>query len=168
MKSRTIPVEVVDDTLPAGQVPARLNRLRRLSWLLDRSIPVGGKARFGLDPILGLIPGIGDWIASLLSFYVLYEGIRLGLPARALWKMGFNIALESIVGTVPVVGDAFDFVWQANTRNLALVEKHYHPGLRPRPIGRLVAVVALAAFLLLVLTFALAFLLARALWQLFT
>jgi hypothetical protein len=115
-----------------------------------------------------LIPGIGDWIASLLSFYVLYEGIRLGLPARALWKMGFNIALESIVGTVPVVGDAFDFVWQANTRNLALVEKHYHPGLRPRPIGRLVAVVALAAFLLLVLTFALAFLLARALWQLFT
>ena len=111
----------------------RLRRLRSLSWFLDRSIPIG-KWRIGVDPILGLIPGAGDWFGALFSFYILYEGARLGMPNNVLVRMGGNILVETIVGVVPFLGDLFDFVWQANTKNLALIEQHYRPALRPRPL----------------------------------
>ncbi len=127
----------------------RLRRLRGLAWFLDRSIPIG-KWRIGVDPIIGLVPGAGDWIGALLSLYVIYQGARLGMPARVLTRMGGNILLETIVGAVPFLGDLFDFVWQANTRNLALIEQHYRPGLRPRPMQKIGFV--LAMFVLLVLT----------------
>lgn len=111
----------------------RLRRLRGLAWLLDRSIGAGEGRRFGLDPLLGLIPGVGDWLGGGLSLYVVYEALRLGLPWPVLGRMLLNIAAESVVGTVPVLGDIFDFVWQANYRNLQLVERHYGPRLKPRP-----------------------------------
>lgn len=126
----------------------RLRRLRSLSWFLDRSIPLG-KYRVGVDPILGLIPGAGDWIGALLSFYVLYEGARLGMPTPVLVRMGGNILVETVVGAVPFLGDLFDFVWQANTKNLALIERHYRPELRGRPMRRIG--LTLLLFLMLVL-----------------
>lgn len=126
----------------------RFRRLRGLSWLLDRSIPIG-KWRIGLDPILGLLPGAGDWIGALLSFYVLYEGARLGMPGSVLMRMAGNILVETIIGAIPFVGDLFDFVWQANTRNMALIEQNYRPELRARPMRRVGAV--LFIFLALVL-----------------
>lgn len=127
----------------------RLIRLRRVSWLLDRSIPIGGKWRIGIDPILGLLPGAGDWIGAMLSLYVLYEAARLGMPTRILVRMSGNILVETIVGAVPLLGDLFDFVWQANTRNLALIERYHRPDMRPRS-GRQIWL-ALAAFAALVL-----------------
>lgn len=137
----------------AAIVDPRLRRLRRLVWLLDRSIGLGPKGRFGLDPLLGLIPGAGDWAGAVLSFYIVYEATRLGVAWSALGRMVGNIAVEALVGTVPVVGDAFDFFWQANARNLRLVEQHYRPGLAPRPLGDIGAflaglVLALVALLL--------------------
>jgi hypothetical protein len=140
--------------IPPEPVPheaaLRLARLRKLSWVLDRSIPVG-KWRVGLDPILGLMPGAGDWIGALLSFYVMYEGSRLGMPGGVLVKMAGNILVETLIGAVPVLGDVFDFVWQANTRNMALIEQNYHPELRGRPMRH----VGLALFLFLALVLAL-------------
>jgi hypothetical protein len=125
--------------IPPEPVPheaaRRLRRLRGLSWFLDRSIPIG-KWRIGVDPILGLLPGAGDWIGALLSFYVLYEGARLGMPGGVLMKMAGNILVETVIGAVPFLGDVFDFVWQANTRNLALIDQHYKPNLRARPMRR--------------------------------
>jgi hypothetical protein len=168
MSSRSIPLEYVDDDGRPADAAKRLSRLRRLAWLLDRSIPAGKDRRFGLDPIIGLIPGVGDWIASLLSLYVWYEGARLGLPYPVLGRMALNIEIEALVGAIPVAGDVFDFVWQANARNLKLVEQHYRPGLRPRPIGRLIAIVAAMAIVVTVLTLTLAILLARWLWNLIT
>lgn len=133
-----------------GEAGRRLHRLRSLSWFLDRSIPIG-KWRIGVDPILGLVPGAGDWIGAALSVYVLYEGARLGLPVSVLLRMTGNILVEAIVGTVPVLGDIFDFAWQANTRNLALVEQHYRPGLELRPGRRIVlALVVVAVTVLLI------------------
>jgi hypothetical protein len=111
----------------------RFRRLRGLAWFLDRSIPIG-KWRIGLDPIIGLLPGIGDWIGSLLSLYVLYEGARLGMPARILTRMTGNILVETVIGSIPLVGDLFDFAWQANTRNMQLIEQHYRPGYSPRSL----------------------------------
>src|SRR5687767_11533121 len=92
----------------------RLNRVRALAWLLDRSIPIGGGWRVGLDPILGLLPGAGDWIGAVLSLYVVFESARLGAPAHLLLRMGGNILVEALIGTVPLIGDLFDFAWQAN------------------------------------------------------
>lgn len=126
----------------------RLQRLDRLAWVLDRSIPIG-RCRIGLDPIIGLLPGAGDWIGAMLSLYVLYEGARLGVPRSVLTRMTGNILLETVVGAVPVVGDLFDFAWKANTRNMALIQQHYDPSLKPRPLRRVGWTVLIVAIVVL-------------------
>jgi hypothetical protein len=104
---------------------ARINRLRRISRLLDNAIGIPGtKFRFGLDPILGLLPGGGDTVAGGLSAYIVVEAARMGLPREVLWQMVVNIILDSLAGTIPIVGDLFDLGWKANVKNIALLEKH--------------------------------------------
>lgn len=104
---------------------ASLQRLRKFTRLLDNAIGIPGTPfRVGLDPILGLLPGAGDFLGTALSAYVVIEAARLGLPKAALGRMVFNILLEGVVGAVPVVGDLFDFAWKANTKNMALLEAH--------------------------------------------
>jgi len=127
----------------------RLRRLRILAWLLDRSIPLGGGWRVGLDPLLGLLPGAGDGVGVLLSLFILYDAARLGLPGRVLVRMAGNIAVEAVVGLIPVLGDVFDFAWQANMRNLQLVEKYHHPRQSPRPVRKIALALGLFALLLL-------------------
>lgn len=102
-----------------------IQRLRKLSRLLDNAIAIPGTPfRFGLDPILGLIPGAGDFVGTALSAYIVIEAARLGMPKATVGKMVGNIVLESLVGTIPVVGDWFDFAWKANTKNMELLETH--------------------------------------------
>ncbi len=102
-----------------------IQRLRKLSRLLDNAIAIPGTTfRIGLDPILGLIPGAGDFVGTALSAYIVIEAARLGIPRAALGKMVSNILLESLVGAIPVVGDWFDFAWKANTKNMELLEAH--------------------------------------------
>ena len=102
-----------------------LQRLRKLSRLLDNAIGIPGtRFRIGLDPILGLVPGAGDFVGTALSAYIVIEAARIGLPRAALGRMVVNIFLEGVVGAIPVVGDLFDFAWKANTRNMALLEAH--------------------------------------------
>lgn len=137
------------DFSAAAHADPRLARVRRLAWILDRSIPIGGGRAIGLDPIIGLIPGLGDWIAATLSLYVLYEAARLGLPFPVLGRIALNILIEAIVGAVPVLGDLFDFVWQANVRNVRLVERHYRPSLRPRSFNQIWFALLLFSILLL-------------------
>lgn len=97
-------------------------RLARLAWYLDNSIPIPGvNFRFGLDALIGLFPGIGDTIGALLSSYLLAEAARLGAPKSVLMKMAFNIAIDTVVGAIPVLGDLFDVVWKANLRNAQLL-----------------------------------------------
>ncbi len=135
---------------PGTDAARRLQRIDRLAWVLDRSIPIG-RWRIGLDPILGLLPGLGDWIGAMLSLYVLYEGARLGVRGGVLARMTLNILVETIVGAVPVLGDLFDFAWKANSRNMALVRRHYRPGLEPRSLAWVWATVGVAALLVLAL-----------------
>ncbi|MGL5077879.1 MAG: DUF4112 domain-containing protein [Waterburya sp.] len=111
--------------MPSNQQIARINKLRRLSRLLDNAIPIPGtKFRFGLDPILGLLPGGGDTLTGGLSAYIVIEAARMGLPREILWQMVVNIILDSLAGTIPVIGDLFDLGWKSNVRNIALLEKH--------------------------------------------
>lgn len=150
---------------PGAEAARRLRRVRALAWMLDRSIPIG-RWRIGLDPILGLMPGAGDWIGALLSLYVLYEGARLGLPRRVLGRMTGNILLEAVVGTVPVLGDLFDFAWQANIRNVQLIERHYRPQLEPRSFRAIGFMILLLLVLVLTLITALLYLIAMLLQRL--
>lgn len=166
MKSAEATFEVVDPVPPSAD--ARLRRLRALAWFLDRLFSLGGNRRFGVEPLIGLIPGLGDWVGGLLSLYILYEAARLGIPWRVLGQMGINVLLETVVGAVPVAGDLFDFVWQANMRNVRLVEEHYRPNLPPRPLGRIVLALIAAAVVLFFLLLTIAVWTVHVLWQLFT
>jgi hypothetical protein len=104
---------------------ATLNRIRKLSRLMDTAIGIPGtKFRIGLDPILGLVPGAGDLISTAFSAYIIYLATRFSIPGEDLRKMLFNIGLEAVVGTVPLVGDFFDAYYKSNIRNLAILEKH--------------------------------------------
>ncbi len=100
-------------------------KLERLAWYLDSSIKIPGfNARFGLDGLIGLIPGIGDTIGALISSVVISEAARMGAPKVLLLKMAFNVALDALAGIVPVFGDLFDFVWKANQRNVQLLNRY--------------------------------------------
>jgi hypothetical protein len=105
----------------------RLERIRFLANLLDTCIVLPGGFRIGLDPILGLIPGVGDVLGAALSLYLVREASKLGIRKRILLRMVGNVAIEALLGLVPVVGDGFDAVWKANVRNLRLIELHYSP-----------------------------------------
>ncbi|OKH37175.1 hypothetical protein NIES2119_14455 [[Phormidium ambiguum] IAM M-71] len=104
---------------------ATLNRIRKFTYLMDSAfrIPVIG-FRFGLDPIVGLIPGAGDIVSTAFSAYLIYLAARFRLPPQIFRQMIFNVALEAVIGTVPLVGDIFDAFYKSNIRNLALLEKH--------------------------------------------
>ncbi|HET8563367.1 MAG TPA: DUF4112 domain-containing protein [Candidatus Binatia bacterium] len=104
---------------------SRMRRLDALSRLLDSAFSIPGtRFRIGLDGLLGLIPGIGDSLGAALSAYIIVEAARLGAPKRLLLRMIGNVAVEGIVGAVPIVGDVFDIVWKANVKNVALLRTH--------------------------------------------
>ena len=103
----------------------RLLRLRALVHLLDTCITLPGGYRIGLDPIIGLVPGIGDLLAAGLSLYIVREAAKLRIPKWILLRMLGNVGLEVLIGLIPVLGDAFDAAFKVNVRNLRLIELHY-------------------------------------------
>jgi hypothetical protein len=98
--------------------------LESLSRYLDDwvKIPIVGW-RFGLDALIGLVPNVGDTLTSFASFYILIAGVRYGVPKITLLRMAFNIGLDYVVGAIPFLGDAFDFVWKANRQNMNLIRE---------------------------------------------
>jgi hypothetical protein len=106
-------------------VHARLHRVQHLSRLLDDWLRIPGtRYRVGLDGLIGLVPGLGDVIGTLLSAYILFEAIQLGTPKTLLLRMVGNIALETLVGAIPILGDIFDIVWKANRKNADLLDAY--------------------------------------------
>jgi uncharacterized protein DUF4112 len=102
-----------------------VQRLESLSRLLDVAYRVPGtKIRFGVDALLGLLPGVGDVASAALSSYLIYEAYRLGAPRRALALMVGNVAFDTMIGAVPLVGDAADVFWRANVRNMQILRSH--------------------------------------------
>ncbi len=97
--------------------------MRTLARLLDSAVGVPGTGvRFGLDPVLGLIPGAGDVAGAALSGYMVLVARELGASKAVILRMLANVAVDTAVGTIPVLGDLFDVAWKSNTRNLALLE----------------------------------------------
>ena len=140
--------------------PRGLDALRRWARIFDSAFRIPGtQITFGIDPILGLVPGLGDMVSPVFSLFFIWHGLRLGVPKVVLARMVLNVLIDSGVGAIPVVGDLFDFGWKANAWNLALLERHAMPG-RPATSAdylfvTLCAVVILAVALLpIVLMFA--------------
>jgi hypothetical protein len=104
----------------------RMARLDALANLLDTAFIIPGtNIRFGFDAMIGLVPGIGDAITTLISLYIVREARDLGAPRHLLARMLANVAIDGFVGAVPFLGDAFDVMWRANRRNVALLRKHF-------------------------------------------
>ena len=99
-------------------------------------VPVLGW-RFGLDALVGLIPGIGDTGTALASFYILASAVRHGVPKITLLRMGMNIGFDYLIGSVPVVGDVADVFWKSNQKNIALLRKRATVSAEERRAGRL-------------------------------
>ncbi len=121
--------------LPTGTDPASIRRrIEALETLLERSFTIPGtRIPFGLDSVVGLVPVVGDLITAGLGAYIVWEARNLGVPKWKLWRMGGNIAFDTAIGAVPLVGDAFDLVFKSNTRNLRIIRKHldkHHPETR--------------------------------------
>lgn len=129
-----------------------LSRLRNLSQLLDSSIRLPGGYRIGLDGLIGLIPGIGDAIGACAGAYIVIRAAQLGASSVTLVRMIGNVIIETLLGAIPIIGDLFDFVWKANNRNVALLEKQMHrlidEGMARRRLTT-ATMILLAAFLLL-------------------
>ena len=115
----------------------RLSSARALAHLLDDGIriPVIG-VRFGLDPVIGLIPALGDFAGAILSSYVVLVGARLGAPRSVIIRMIGNVAVDTIGGSIPVLGDLFDVGWKSNIRNVALLDRWIDQPGRTRAASR--------------------------------
>jgi hypothetical protein len=130
----------------------RVVRIRSLARVLDTAVRIPGTdIRFGLDSIIGLIPGLGDVSGAVLSGYIVLASARLGVPPSVVSRMILNVLVDTAIGTVPVIGDVFDVAWRANIRNADLLEKHAaSPAATTRSsraiiIGAVVALILLAA-----------------------
>jgi hypothetical protein len=136
----------------------RIDSLRQLKRLLDEAFRVPGTSiRFGWDPIIGLVPWIGDALTAIFSCAIIVQAHQMRLPKVVQLRMLLNVAIDVLVGVVPFVGDVADVFWKSNTRNFALLERH---AARAQPptladwlfvTGVVLAVIAIAAIPLFVL-----------------
>ena len=150
---------------------AKLAQARALARLLDRAFTIPGtKITFGVDALLGLIPGGGDVAGAVFSAWLILLGSRMGLPRHVLTQMVTNVAIDTLGGSVPVIGDLFDVAWKANSKNLAILERFADSQLEGKRVASkslVYAAIALIA-LLVIGGFGVAFVLVRALIHLAT
>ena len=126
--------------------------MRRWARIFDSAFRIPGtQITFGIDPILGLFPGIGDLASPIFSLFLLWHGARLRVPKIVLARMVLNAAIDAGAGAIPVIGDLFDFAWKANAWNLALLEKHAMPGQRASSADWLFVIICCAIVVLVAL-----------------
>lgn len=140
----------------------KLARLRTVSDLWDRAFGIPGTQwRLGLESLVGLLPVGGDVVGLGISIYILWQVVQFKLPKTLLLRMVFNIAIDALVGAVPILGDLFDMTWKANTKNVNLLESHLQEPIKSRSADRrflwllfgglFMALITLSAFAIVVL-----------------
>lgn len=134
-----------------GDLRHDVRRVRTLARLLDSAvrIPIIG-VRIGLDPLLGLVPGVGDAVSAVLSGYPLFVAVRHRLPGTLILRMVGNVALDAIVGALPVLGDLFDIAFKANVRNQRILEAYADQPIVAARESRIAVALALAGLALVV------------------
>lgn len=116
----------VNDDLDHVERLRRLRRLHGIARLMDTAIRIPGTGiRFGADSVFGLIPLVGDAGGALVGLYIVNEARRLGVPPSKLVQMLGNVAVDGVVGSVPVAGDLFDLFFKSHRRNFDLVLDHF-------------------------------------------
>ncbi|MFD1564995.1 DUF4112 domain-containing protein [Haloarchaeobius amylolyticus] len=114
-------LEALEDDLPATVDDGAIERMRLVAHTLDEGIRVPGTDfRVGLDPIVGILPGAGDTAAAAVSLYLIVEAARMGVSNSTLLRMLANVGVDTVIGSIPVLGVVFDAFWKANTWNLKL------------------------------------------------
>lgn len=127
MASRSVAFEGMFDTFKnaAPSQEAALRRMQTVANVLDSAFVIPGtKQRVGIDAVIGLIPGLGDILTTLLSSYVIWEAKNLGVSRFALSRMMANLGIHAAVGSLPLVGDVFDAFFRVNQRNMRIVRSH--------------------------------------------
>jgi len=139
---------------PDEALPADLVALRRFARFMDEAVSIPGtKVRFGADAALGLIPGIGDLIAGLLSTWIIFGALRYRVPTPKILRMIVNVLLDIGLGEIPIIGDIFDFLFEENVMNMQMLLRYRD---RTRPPRRFHEIAAAAIFtVIIVLSFAL-------------
>jgi len=159
------------ETLPdRDELQRRLVRLRNLARVYDAGIRIPGtRFEFGLDPLIGLVPGIGDAAGAGIATYIVFEAARSGVPWSVLVRMLLNVGIDALIGAFPVVGDLFDAAWKANLKNVDLLEAHLaDPRATRHSSRRLIFAVGFVLLFLFVGAVALALFALRAVAYLFT
>ena len=135
---------------PAGPLPRDLVALQRFATLMDEQFQIPGLGtRIGLDALLGFVPGIGDAGGALLSSWIILGALRHHVPAIHILRMVLNVALDTMVGAVPVLGDIFDILFKENVDNVALILRYRDPTRPPRSaVGIWLAAASVALFLI--------------------
>jgi hypothetical protein len=129
-----------------------LRRARVVATVLDDAIRIPGtNIRFGIDPLVGLIPGLGDLLGGAASVYIILEAARAGAPATVLVRMALNVGIDTIVGELPLLGDLFDFAWKSNSRNVALLARHVEAPAETRRASKALVALLIAAIGLVVI-----------------
>jgi hypothetical protein len=127
-----------------------LRRVRVVASVLDDAIRVPGTGlRFGIDPLVGLVPGLGDLLGGAASVYIILEAARAGAPASVLVRMALNVGVDTLVGGLPLVGDLFDFAWKSNRRNVKLLADHLDAPTRTSRASTALVVALIAGIVLL-------------------
>jgi len=157
----------------ADDPASRTKRVRVVAKLLDNSISIPGTPwKIGFDPLIGLIPGIGDLVGAVMSGYIIVEAVRAEVSAFTLARMLVNVGIDTLLGAIPAVGDVFDAAWKSNTMNVALLERHLvATGDAPPKRHNVLGVMALALIVLVLIVgagLALGIFVARLLWGLKT
>lgn len=127
MSARAIPLEGMFDLVGNAKISnkAAVRRMQAVANLLDTAFAFPGtKQRFGIDAIIGLIPGAGDLLTTILSSYIIWEARNLGVSRVALARMLANLGIHATFGSLPIVGDLFDAFFRVNQRNMRIVRSH--------------------------------------------
>lgn len=131
-----------------------LERLDYLAEFSDDAIEIPGTGiRFGIDPLIGLIPGIGDAAGSIFSGYIIFEACRHRLPPSLILRMILVALAELFIGSIPVIGDIFDFAWKANRRNVDLIKGFLRDQKKIKRSSRLIVTAVFLPFLVAILFF---------------
>ena len=125
---------------------------RWLALIMDELLRVPGtRFRFGLDPLIGLFPGIGDTASAVVSALTLIQAVRVGLPKILLARMSLNILVNELIGIIPGIGDAFSFWFKSNSRNYELLQRHMSVPRHSRKSDWVFVVAVLALVALIVI-----------------
>jgi len=126
MKATVRKMPVVPEVISNPERHRRIQQLQAIAELLDGQFKLPGtNIEFGLDALIGLVPGIGDLVSGGISIWLIREAQRLGAPKWLIARMAWNVMVDVSIGAVPLVGDVFDAAWKANRKNMELLNRHF-------------------------------------------